>query len=284
MSATPAGEATVGERAPEQSAAGEELVVTPCRPYRIGQHARSLRIRMIATLVVGAVVGGIAAGLVGIGVVATVPGVARDAAFAASELVILPACILLLHWALIGPARWRAIQILVWTSRFAASGYLACTGIRSPTDRRRTREWLASSTHVVGEEPDVTYWRAYAHLLLGETDAARAQAALITDSAWAYPVAALTAQIDLAEGLPMPVGRLLAQVRSMPDSEERAVAAGELGAMTAQAAWTCGTDDVRPVLEIAPLVEPYASGFMLRAYWLPVTAAVVVMSVAFALI
>lgn len=175
----------------------------------------------------------------------------------------------MIHWATIDRRRWTAIELLIWAGRPAAARYLAATGIGDPTDLDRASRWLASHPPEDGEPAETVYWRAYVHLLLRDRAAARADLSRVPATAeMERDRAELAAQIDLAEGLPTDVGPLEAAVRAMEPSVARAVAAIELGALRSQVAWTCGEDDVAPMLDALSLVEGRAAGTLLRSYWL----------------
>ena len=70
----------------------------------------------------------------------------------------------------------------------------------------------------------------------------------------------------------------------MPEGLERAVAASEVAALGAQSAWTCGQDDVAPVLDVLPLIGRYTRGFLLRHYWLPMSAVALASAAVWALL
>jgi hypothetical protein len=61
----------------------------------------------------------------------------------------------------------------------------------------------------------------------------------------------------------------------MAPSEQRVVAALEIAALRSQVAWTCGNDDVAPVLAAFPLVEGRAAGTLLGHDWVPIGLTVV---------
>jgi hypothetical protein len=186
---------------------------------------------------------------------------------------VFPVVFLGVHWATIGPRRWAAIELVMWAGRVDAARFLEATGVSDPTDPQRGAQWLQSHPHVDGEAPEMTYWRAYVHLVLSDPAAARLELSrLPADPDWERDRGSLGAQIDLAEGRPADIGRLEALVEAMPPSEERAVGAVENGALRSQVAWTCGDDDVAPVLAARPLVEDRASGTLLRHYWTPLGA------------
>ena len=191
------------------------------------------------------------------------------------SIVLFPASFLVIHWATIGARRWTAIELVVWAGRVSAARYSAATGIRDPVDRDRAEAWMTSAPRSDGEPAERSYWRAYALLLAGDEAAARAELGGISASDLQLEVATLGAQIDLAEGKPTDVGALDRLVAGMSPSLARAVAAVEVGALRSQVAWTCGDDDVTPVLEALPLVEGRAAGTLLRRYWLPLAAVVV---------
>jgi hypothetical protein len=187
--------------------------------------------------------------------------------------LIFPIVFLVLHWATIGPRRWAAIELVIWAGRISAARFLEATGISDPTDRGRGAQWLAANPRVEGENPGTTYWRAYIHLVLGDSAAARSELSVVPDDPdWEHDRATLDAQIDLAEARPAAIGRLEALVAAMPPSEERAVAAVENGALRAQIAWTCGEDDVAPVLAALPMVGGRAARTLLQHYWLRLSA------------
>src|SRR5918999_2697007 len=246
-------------------------LLTPCRSYRPGDHSRWLRGRLTRSMLIAAVGGGVVSALLALafgyaasdlsGLPATITGWAA--------VLVFPVVFLGVHWATIGPRRWAAIELVMWAGRVDAARFLEATGVSDPTDPQRGAQWLQSHPHVDGEAPETTYWRAYVHLVLGDAAAASLELArLPADPDWERDRGSLAAQIDLAEGRPTDIGRLEALVEAMPPSEERAVGAVENGALRSQVAWTCGDDDVAPVLAARPLVEGRASGTLLRHYWI----------------
>ena len=106
----------------------------PCRPYRVGEHSRALRNRLLVSMLIAVVIAAAATVIVPIGIALAVPGDGGRQASEVAALVTLPVVFVVEHWALIGPRRWAALELLIWASRFAAAGYTAATGIREPTD------------------------------------------------------------------------------------------------------------------------------------------------------
>lgn len=176
-------------------------------------------------------------------------------------------------WLAVGPRRLAAMEILVWGSRYATAGYSATTGIRDPTDAAAAAEWLR--THPAGddEDPDTRYWRAHAHLVAGDSQSARSGiSGLRGVEGYEYAVAALEAQISLAEGLEPDLEAVAASAERWPDPLGRAVAMANLGALRGQRAFVCGEDDVAAVLSVRRGVGGRASRFFLIRVWLPVIA------------
>jgi hypothetical protein len=262
-------------RAHVTSSASDPLL--PCRPYQPGDHARWLRGRLTRSMLIASVVGGIvtAAASLGLGVVAAGADPLTTVTAWASVLL-FPIAFLVIHWATIGARRWAAIELVVWAARLAASRYAAVTGINDPADRDRAASWLASAPPSGGEPGERTYWRAYVHLLLGDEAAARAELDRLAGSTeLAFERATLSAQIDIAEGRPTNAAELDRLVAATPPSETRAIAAVEVAALRSQVAWTCGDDDVTPVLAALPLVDGRSGRTLLRHYWLPLAATVI---------
>ena len=221
---------------------------------------------MLIASVVGGIVSAGAAILVGLASTGASEPMATIVGW--SSVILFPLAFVAIHWATIGRRRWSAIELVVWAGRVSAARYRAATGIRDPADARRALAWLAEHPPVDGEVPETTYWRAYVLLLTGDEAGARVEHARIPlDARWERDRAELAAQIDLAEGRATDIGPLEAAMEALPPSEERAVAAVELSALKSQVAWTCGGDDVGPVLEALPDVEGRAGGTLLRQYW-----------------
>lgn len=246
-------------------------ILQPCRPYKPGDHSRWLRGRLNRSMLIAAVVGGILAPLPALIVALAARPTGPAATIAGwSGILLFPLLFIVIHWATIGRRRWTAIELVAWVGRIPAARYRAVTGIGDPTDRGRSAAWLASSPHRDGEPAETTYWRAFIHLLLDDLAAARSELSRLSDDAeWERERAELAAQIDIAEGRPADVGRLVDAVQAMAPSEQRAVAALEVAALRSQVAWTCRDDDVAPVLAALPLVEGRARGTLLRHYWVP---------------
>ena len=194
-----------------------------------------------------------------------------------SRIVLFPVAFIAIHWATIGRRRWAAIELVVWAGRLSADRLFAATGIRDNADARHVATWLSEHPPRDGEGPETTYWRGYLLLLQGDETGARAEVGRLPgEGDWGREGAELAAQIDLAEGRPADIARLEAAVGAMPASEARAVAAVELGALRSQVAWTCGDDDVAPVLAALPDVDGRARGTLLRHYWLRLAATTLV--------
>jgi hypothetical protein len=250
-------------------------VLEPGRPYHPGDHARWLRGRLTRSMVIASVVGAIVAAgaaiLVGLAFTGAPEPMATIVEW--SSVLLFPLAFVAIHWAVIGRRRWTSIELVVWAGRVSAARYVAATGIRDPADGQRAAAWMAEHPPLDGEDPETTYWRAYVLLLTGDETAARVELARVpADGRWERERAELAAQIDLAEGRPTDIAPLEAAVNAMPPSEARAVAAVEIGALKSQVAWTCGGDDVTPVLEALPDVAGRAGGTLLRRYWLPLAA------------
>jgi hypothetical protein len=226
-------------------------------------------------MLLAAVVSGIVGPLPAIAVALLVPGLPGAAATALgwAGIVLFPLVFAAIHWATFGRRRWMALELLIWAGRFAVARYAAATRLRNPADREGAASWLALHPHLEGEPDETTYWRAYILLVLGRGTEARAELANLPSSpAWDWDRTTLTAQIQLAEALPVDVAELESRVAAITSPEPRAVAAVELGALRSQVAWTCSADDVAPVLAAAPLVEGRAARTLLRHYWLPLLA------------
>jgi hypothetical protein len=222
-------------------------------------------------MLIAAVGGGIASAILALAIGYAARGLSGMPATVVgwSAVLAFPLVFFVVHWATIGPRRWAAIELVVWAGRIDAAKFLEATGMTDPTDPVRGAQWLASHPYVEGEAPEATYWRAYIHLVLDNPAAARTELSRLPDDPdWERDRGGLAAQIDLAEGRPAQIGRLEALVEAMPPSEERAVGAVENGALRSQVAWTCGEDDVAPVLAARPVVEGRAAGTLLRHYWL----------------
>ena len=266
---------------------GSRNLLRPCRPYRPGDHARWLRGRLTRSMLIAAVGGGVVSATLGIAIAYVTPGLAGLPATIVgwSAFLLFPLLFLAVHWATIGARRWAAVELVVWAGRASAARFGAATGLRDPTDKDRAASWVASHLHRDGEPAETTYWRAYLLLLLGDDAAARAELARISDDAdWRRDRAMLAAEIDLAEGRPTDVAALDELVAAMAPSSERAAAAVEVGALRSHVAWTCGGDDVAPVLAALPDVEGRSAGTLLRHYWLPLAATTVVVWAALTLL
>lgn len=246
-------------------------IIQPCRPYEPGDHSAWLRGRLNRSMLIAAAAGGVVSVLPTLVVGFLAPALTGVAAVVAgwSAIVLFPVAFLVIHWATIGRRRWRAMELVVWAGRIAAARCLAATGITDPSDRPGAAAWLASTPSVDGEPPETTYWRTCLLLLMGDADEARAELARLPATAdWEFDRATLADQLDAAEAREIYAGALDALVKSMSPSEERAVAAVEVGALRSHVAWTCGQDDVAPVLAAEPLVEGRAARTLLRHYWL----------------
>lgn len=251
-------------------------ILRPCRPYKPGDHSRWLRGRLTRSMLIAAVVGGVLAPLPAV-LVALAARPTGPAATVAGwfGIVLFPLLFIAIHWATIGRRRWTAIELVAWAGRVPAARYRAVTGIGDPTDRGRATAWLASSPPGDGEPAESTFWRAFANLLLDDLAAARSELSRLPAGAgWERERAELAAQIDIADGRPADIGPLLRAVEAMAPSEQRAVAALEVAALRSQVAWTCGDDDVAPVLAALPFVEGRAAGTLLRHYWVPLSLTV----------
>lgn len=262
-------------------------VLRPCRPYRPGDHARWLRGRLIRSMVIASIVGA----LISVPLSILMGAAAREftnvpeTILGWTSVALFPILFGTLHWATVGRRRWAAFELVMWAGRVSAARYRSATGIRDPSDRAQAAAWLASAPASDTEPVETTFWRAFVHLLLDDPDAARSQLSRLSDGdGLELERATLLAQLDLFEGMPADAGRLAAIVAGMEPSEERSVAAVEVGALRSKVAWTCGDDDVGPVLAALPLVEGRASGTLLRHYWLPLAAMTLVTWVAFTLL
>lgn len=257
----------------------------PCRPYRIGDHAAWLRGRLLRSMLVAAVIAGIAWGAIPLGLAIAVPAPETRWALGVGGPLIFPLVFGIAHWTLIGRRRWRVLEFLVWAGQEQARSYHAVTGIRDPTDRPRAREWL--SAHPAGDDdpPEAIVWRAHVLLLLDDPAAGRAEASrLPADGAWAFARRALEAQADLLEGRPVPIGTLAQMSRAEPDPRERALETADVAGLAAQVAWTCGRDDVAAAAAYLPLAGRQADRFLLRSYWLPMLGVMVAITTAISVV
>ena len=257
----------------------------PCRAYRIGDHTAWIRRRMLRSMLLAALLAATASVLpVLVGAMAwREPAMGEVLGWAGT--LTFAAVFIGGHWLLFGPRRWSAVEPLIWSGRHAAAALAAETGISDPTDREAARGWLDATPHVGGEPPARTYWRAYCHLLVGDVPAARSFAELLPATGdMRVPRATLMAQIALGSGEPFDVSSLRAAVIEAPDSLDRAIAASEVAALTAQAAWTCEADDVAPVLAMRPYIGRRARGTLLRLYWLPLVLVMAAVSVVWQLL
>ena len=187
------------------------------------------------------------------------------AGFAVAYLVAL--------WLAVGPRRLAAMEILVWGSRYATAGYSAVTGIRDPTDAAAAAEWLRTHPAGADEGPDARYWRAYAHLVTGDTRGARSiGAGLRGVEGYEFALASLEGQISLAEGVEPDLEAVAAAADRWPDALGRAVAMANLGALRAQRAFVCGGDDVAAALSVRAGIGGRASRYFLIRAWLPILA------------
>jgi hypothetical protein len=224
-------------------------------------------------MLIASVAGGIGAGTLGVVAALAAPRLSGvPGAFVGwSGIVLFPILFIAIHWATIGRRRWTAIELVVWAGRGATARYAAVTGIHDPVDVVRASAWLAAHPHADGEPAETTYWRAFVHLLRGQDAEARVELARVPDHGdMELERATLAAQLDLAGGLPADVGAVDDLVQEMPPSDARAIAAVEAAALRSQVAWTCGDDDVAPVLAALPDVAGRADGLLVRRYWLPV--------------
>jgi hypothetical protein len=230
-------------------------------------------------MLIASVAGAIVSATVALAVGMILAGLSGPAATIAdwSRIVLFPVAFIAIHWATIGRHRWAAIELVVWAGRVSAARLLTATGIRDNADARQVATWLSEHPPRDSEERETTYWRGYLLLLQGDETGARAEVGRLPhEGEWEREGAELAAQIDLAEGRPADITRLEAAVAALPASETRAVAAVELGALRSQVAWTCGDDDVAPVLAALPDVDGRARGTLLRHYWLRLAATTLV--------
>lgn len=241
----------------------------PCRPYVVGQHARSLLRRVLLAFVVAVVAAITLPPLLRAAVVAVAPDapvvleVIDVAGFAVVYLVVA--------WLVVGPRRLAAMQILIWGSRYAAAGYAAVTGIRDPADAAAAAAWLNEHPPAEDEGPETRYWRAHAHLVAGDLPRARSVLASLAGVAdYGYAVASLEAQIALAEGSEPELGAVAAAAEAWTDPLGRAVAMANLGALRAQRAFACGEDDVAAALTVRRAVGGRPARFFLTRAWLPI--------------
>lgn len=239
----------------------------------MGEHARALSRRLWLTLLAGGAVAGILVPVATLLLALT--GVApMDVVGRYAWLVGSPPCVLGVHWLLFGPRRWQMLEMLIWAGRIRSAAFRAATGIRNPTSRSGATRWLAANPERAGEPPATAYWRAYMHLVLDAPAEAHRLAELVRrDPDLAVAADILDAQVDLAQGRAASIRELEAAARGYEASFERALTFAEIGALRAQAAWTCGADDVAAATGAWPEVQPFVRGYLLRSYWVPLALA-----------
>lgn len=242
----------------------------PCRPYRIGDHSRAERNRLLRSMVIAVVLAAAASVAVPIGLALAIPGEAGATAASITAVVLLPLGLMVGHWAIIGRRRWAALELLIWAGRHVTSEFRAATGLRDPTDAAAAARWIAEHPPQADEDVAVMYWRVHLHVLAGDPAAAREELLRLADApGYEFERAELAGEIDLAEAKPVDLEAIAGAVRRIDDPFRRGVSAVNLGALGAQIAWTCGRDDVEPVLAQRSLVGDLARGTLLRSYWLP---------------
>lgn len=255
-----------------------EPLLAPCRPYWPGDHVRDLRRRILVALGIGFLAAlfippiiraAILIGMFGLtGVPDEDPVLVRaidEAGFVVTFFAVA--------WAWVGPRRWRAIEILLWGSRYAAAGYAAVTGIRNPVDGAAAAEWLRATPASDDEPPESIYWRAHAHFVSRDVAGARGTLARLAGRPdYRYAIASLEAQIAMAEGRAPNFEAVEAALEDWTEPLGRAVAAANLGALRAQRAWSCGEDDVAAAISVEPLLGGHASHYLLTRVWLPIAA------------
>ena len=260
------------------SAAPDEPFPEPCRPYWPGDHVRDLRRRILVALGLGVLAAVFIPSIIRAAVLIGMFGltgrpdedpvvirVLDEAGFTVTFFVVA--------WAWVGPRRWRAIEILVWGSRYAAAAYAAVTGIRNPVDGAAAAEWLRKTPASDDEPPESIYWRAHAHFVSRDLAGARATLSRVAERPdYRYAVASLEAQMAMAEGREPDLPAVEAALEGWTEPLALAVAAAGLGALRAQRAWSCGEDDVGATLSVQPLLGGHASHYLLTRVWLPIAA------------
>ena len=266
-----------------ESAAG---AAAPCRPYWPGEHARALRTRILTGLGLGLLAALVVPSLLRAVLltvtdaplggspapgVATVVGLIDDFGFSITAILVA--------WLWVGARRWDAIEILVWGSQYPAAGYAAVTGIRDPTDAEAAAAWLRANPAPPDEAPEVVYWRAHAQFVSRDLDGARSTVQrLAAREDYRFAIASLDAQIAMAQGVHPDLGAVESALPS-GDGLERAIAAANLGALRAQDAWRCGTDDIAAARSVRPLMGRHGSNFLLLRLWLPALGLTLIVSV-----
>lgn len=264
----------------------------PCRPYKAGQHAGVVSRTLLSRLVVAAL---LAAGLsvvlpvlvvlVTIGPQATgnpTPALARwlgsPIAFAVMILVI--------DYLLIRGRLAPAISLLTWAGRRDLADLHAATGLIRVADRPAAERWLAEHPDPSGDDAQLLGWRAHLQIIAAHYPAAEATIRAIPAGSAEdrARLAALRAQLALAQGLPFDAADLQYQVAALSDGDARAALAAEVAALIAQARWTCGGDHLGAVGWAIPYVAGRDRGTLLRGYWLPMGVIAIVTTAVLTLI
>jgi hypothetical protein len=276
-----------GAPTPEYPAAEQ---VTPCRPYKIGEHASALSRMLLNRLLISAVVGGVVSALVPIillVLVAPLPSNAGLLALVSSTIswpIAFAIAFTVCDYLLVRGRLANALGLLAWAGQTDAAALRALTGIRRATDRTAAARWLADHPAVAGVPRSTAEWRASLQVVVGDLSGARATVRDLRSDTPAEVISAalLDAQVSLASGKRWNGAELREAVAALADGPERAHLAVEAGALEAQAAWTCRGDHLAPLAWARPFAGSRAGGVMLRTYWVPLVAMLLVSSVAIA--
>lgn len=249
----------------------------PCRPYQVGQHASALSRMLLWRLLVSAVIAGILAPtisfLVALLLLRDRPSDDLGPLRQIGSPLLLGLILLVVDYLLIRGRLSRTLSVLVWAGRRGLSDIRATTGVANPNRRSAAAEWLAAHPKPLQEDPVVTASRVHLQVVVGDLDGARASVESLPDLSHSDALlkAVLGAQVALAAGRPFDAADLRARVDAVRDQELRAYMSAEVGALIAQARWTCGGDHLGPVDWAGPYVAGRDQGTLLRSYWLPVT-------------
>jgi hypothetical protein len=281
--------ADVSEGAPTPEHPSAEQV-TPCRLYQIGEHASALSRMLLNRLLISAVVGGAVSALVPIillVLVAPLPSNAGLLALVSSTIswpIAFAIAFTVCDYLLVRGRLANALGLLAWAGQTDAAALRALTGIRRATDRTAAARWLADHPAVADEQRSIAEWRASLQVVVGDlAGARRTHGDLRSDTpAEVISAALLDAQVSLASGKGWNGAEFREAVAALADGPERAHLAVEVGALEAQAAWTCRGDHLAPLAWARPFAGSRARGVMLRSYWVPLLAMLLVSSVAIA--
>ena len=272
----------------------------PCRPYRAGEHAATISRMLLSRLVAAAVISAAVTVVVPFvltlllaGEAPTPASVPEFARWMASPLA-FGTVLLAVDWLLVRGRLARSISLVTWAGRRDLQGLRAATGLVRPTDRAGAAHWLGEHREPESESPELLGWRVHLQILVGDygpaeatirrLEAAAGESASGESAAWTARIAALRAQLALAQGLPFDAEDLRTQVAAIPDPETRAQLAAEVAALIAQARWTCGGDHLGALAWAIPLVGGRDRGTLLRGYWLPIGGLVLITSLVIGLL